>query len=281
MARDYPVFEGDPSQVNDESTTTQEDAVPAEDTTSEETGTEPPAAEETVTEEPVEDTQPVETSEPAEEQPGETEESAPPPEEDSGNLAPELDGYRLDFATLGTKESGADLKGDAFVDADEPALALDGDGDWMDLNRLEAFEGKDQMTASVTFQRDNPDGDYERIAWNHQKLGISVKDDALYINLGSPDRKFYKAFKIEDAGLDDSESHSVSVAVDSQTDRAQVVLDGEVVFEDRETDFEIAGAGGREWGWWLSNPWDEFEGRISDFQLDDEAVFVDDASLMA
>ena len=210
-----------------------------------------------------------------------TDETAPTPD-DSGSLPLEFDGYELDFATLGTKGSGTDLHGDAMVDANAGAIILDGQNDYVDLNRIEEFEDAAQLTTSVTFQRENPDDDYERIVWNHMKLGISVKDDALLINVASPDRKFYEAFAIKDAGLDDSESHTVSVIADSENDRLQVVLDGEVVLDDQDTDIEIAGAGGREWGWLLGSPWSEdFEGSISDFQVDDSAVFVEEPNLLA
>ena len=198
-----------------------------------------------------------------------------------GLLLPELDGWELDFAALGTSKSS--LRGDAFVTTDETgtsAVVFDGQGDYARLGRLAEFETAQSLTASVSFQRTSPDEDYERIVWNHEKFGIGVFGDSLFVHVASPDREFSDPFRIHDLGLADTEEHNVRVAIDEMTDRVQVILDGELVFDEQVADIEISGAGAPQWFVGTKiNP--GFEGSVSELQLQAEALFVDDGMLIA
>ncbi|WP_371055994.1 PKD domain-containing protein [Rhodosalinus sp. K401] len=270
-ARLYPEFTGDISGIADTSAQT----VPSETASDPELQTEEPSLEpETeINSRTIEDPAP------------EALEEDPAPEavkeEDAGLILPELDGWELDFAALGTSKSS--LRGDAFVTTDEAgtsAVVFDGQGDYARLGRLVEYETAEALTASVSFQRTNPDEDYERIFWNHEKFGIGVFGDSLFVHVASPDGEFSDPFRIHDLGLADTEEHNVRVAIDEMTDRVQVILDGELVFDEQATDIDISGVGAPQWFVGTKiNP--GFEGSVSELQLQPEALFVDDGILIA
>ena len=192
--------------------------------------------------------------------------------------------YTADFARIGTDESDVKLIGDTHVvqNADGGAeVMLDGNRDFVALGRIEELEDSQQFNLSLDFQRSDVDGGAERLVWNHMKFGITLKDDALLIHVANTDQPFHKAFKIANAGVGDTDKHSLSVAVDAEADRLQVVLDGEMLLDNQDTDLDFVGAGGHEWGWSIGTAWNRYyEGSVSAFELDDEAVFVDDAAAL-
>lgn len=201
------------------------------------------------------------------------------PERDSTNV-PVNDAsaplYTADFTRIETGESGAKLIDDTHVvqNADVGAeVVLDGHKDFVALGRIKELEDSQQFNVSLDFQRSDVDGGAERLVWNHGKFGITLKDDSLLIHVANTD---LEVFKISNAGVGDTDKHSLSVAVDAEADRLQVVLDGDVLL-DKHTDLDFVGAGGHEWGWSIGSPWNRYyEGSVSAFELDDQAVFVDD-----
>lgn len=192
--------------------------------------------------------------------------------------------YTADLAQIGTDESSVNLIGDATVaqNADGGVeLVLDGNKDFVALGRIEELEDSQQFNLSLDFQRSTVDSGEERLVWNHMKFGVTLKDDSLLIHVANTDQPFHKAFKIANTGVGDTDKHSLSVAVDAEADRLQVVLDGEVVLDQHDTDLDFVGAGGHEWGWSIGTGWNRhYEGSVSAFELDDEAVFVDVGSAL-
>jgi hypothetical protein len=144
------------------------------------------------------------------------------------------------------------------------------------LGRLEQFELADQLTASVTFSRSNPDGEYEQILWNEGKLGIAIEGDSLLVHLGTAQSPFYRAFDIDAAGINGGNEHTVTVSVDAASDRLQVIHNGQVAFDKTGgDDIVLAGAGSPE-GWTIGTSGShDFQGAISDLWIADEVSFVE------
>lgn len=208
-------------------------------------------------------------------------ESGPEPEDAS---LPELDDYVANFASI---DSGALKSGAETLSAGGKSyLSLEGNKDYLALGRLEEFEETDQLGISVDFRKANADDGDMRLVWNHRHFGLTVEEDGLRIYLGQNDNPFYKTMNVEDLGLNDTDLHQVRVIVDDISDRVQVVLDGELVYEEGgERDIEVSGSNDGQWGWTLGSAWGhQFEGEIYDFRLEAEAEFLpssDEFSLIA
>ncbi len=187
---------------------------------------------------------------------------------------PVLDDYVLDFVKLiGTQQ----LIGNANVvtTTDGPVLRFDGAGDYAKLGRLTQFEKSQELSVSIDYEKDAAGGGEDRLFWNHKKLGVSVVDDGLVVYVGTADGKF-TPISIKNLGLNDADKHSISVIVDATADRLQVVVDNKLVLDNDDLDFQLAGSGGREWGWSLGTAWGrDLDGDISDFSIEANADFVD------
>ncbi len=202
-------------------------------------------------------------------------------EEESGLTEPLLKGgYKLDIASV-TESEKVKLHDDAHVvvTADgRSAISFDGEKDYVALGRLTEFEASQKLAFSVDFTKGEAEGDEERLVWNHMKVGLTLKDDALVVHAGNSEDHFSKGFKVDGLGLEGGNINNLIVMVDAEADRLQVVLNDEVVLDEHDTDFDIVGAGGHEWGWSLgmaSSRW--FEGEVRDFQVSDEFSFHDKA----
>lgn len=187
---------------------------------------------------------------------------------------PVLDDYMLDFVKLiGTSQ----LQGNAKVvtTPDGPVLRFDGAGDYVKLGRLTQFEKSQELSVSIEYEKDVAGGGEDRLVWNHKKLGVSVVDDGLLVRVGTADGKF-TPIVIKNLGLNDTDKHQITVMVDAATDRIQVVVDDKLVLDNDDLDFQLMGAGGREWGWSLGTNWGrDLDGDISDFSIEGDTHFVD------
>ncbi len=187
---------------------------------------------------------------------------------------PVVDDYVMDFLKLiGTKQLGGNAK---VVTVDgEPVLRFDGDKDFAKLGRLTQFEKAQQLTVSVDYEQDVADGGRANLVWNHKKLGVTVVDDGLVISVGTADGKFTK-ISVDDLGLNDTDAHTITVLLDTQADRLQIIVDDKLVLDNDDYDFQIVGAGGRENGWSLGTKWGPYlDGDISGFGIESGADFVD------
>ena len=203
---------------------------------------------------------------------------APENSGDHGSAAPVIDDYTAKFARSMLKDNAKVVTVDG-----EKVLRLDGNKDYAALGRLKQFEKADQVSFSVDFKKHTADADEARIVWNHMKYGLTTDDDdGLILNVGTAKQGF-KAFHIDNLGLDDTETHSVQVLLDDVADHVQVVLDGKVVFDHKATDLDFdRGSSGNEWGWTVGgSPWDRhFDGDISDMRIEAGAAFIDEGSPM-
>jgi chitodextrinase len=179
--------------------------------------------------------------------------------------------FKLDLASLASKTGT--LLGNAA--ADDTSVALRGGNDFVNLGRLKDVEQSDQLAFSVDFSRQPDSGGDQRLVWNHMKAGLSLTTDGLWVQVATADQGL-KGFAIKGLGLDDTEKHTAAVLIDATHDRLQVVLDDKVVLDVSNVDFDIVGAGGREWGWTLGSAWShDFTGDVYAFSVDTHFDFID------
>jgi chitodextrinase len=179
--------------------------------------------------------------------------------------------FKLDLASLASKTGT--LLGNAAVG--DSSVALRGGDDYVNLGRLKDVEHSDQLAFSVDFSRQPDSGGDQRLVWNHMKAGLSLTTDGLLVQVATADQGL-KGFTIKGLGLDDTEKHTAAVLIDATHDRLQVVLDDKVVLDVSNVDFDIVGAGGREWGWTLGSAWNhDFTGDVYAFSVDTHFDFID------
>ena len=184
------------------------------------------------------------------------------------------DGYALPLDTF-TERHETMLRDDAALVETEHGLAirLDGDQDHVRLGRMQEFEQSDRIGFSIDFTRGEVGGGEERLVWNHQKIGLTLREDAIIIHAGTAENGF-RQFRIDDAGVGTTEMTRATVMLDAAEDRLQVLVNDQLVLDEQDTDFEIVG--GREWGWSLGTAWNRFfDGEIHDFRLGDRFEFLD------
>lgn len=179
------------------------------------------------------------------------------------------DGFVLDVADPST---AGYLRGAKVIATPEgQVLRFEGDGDSVHLGRLTEFEASDRIAFSVDYAKSDDDGEAARLVWNHTKLGLTLEDDGLIVEVRTLDRGI-RAFDLGNLGLDDADNHNVTVMLDDKVDRLQVLVDDRVVLDERATNFEVNG--GYEWGWMLGTPWDRhFDGDVSGFRVTDRFAF--------
>ncbi len=201
----------------------------------------------------------------------------------TGSQAPMVfDDFVLDIAGLPGKQ--ASLKGDAALTTSGDAITFDGHRDWVKIGKLKEFENSEQIAFTVEFTRDEADSGSQWLVWNHTKLGLNLTADGGLIahvkNNDSPGHTgFRDGFRINDLGLDDTETHTITLMLDEVADRLQIVVDGELVFENTDTDFQFSG--GHQWGWSIGTDWGRYvDGEVSAFAIDDDVQFIEDQSVV-
>ncbi|MDF2368161.1 LamG-like jellyroll fold domain-containing protein [Sneathiella sp.] len=211
-------------------------------------------------EEPVDET-PEEPEEPVDETPEEPVDETPeepeePVDDDTGNSdIPALD-EELEIAAL--DESAANI-GDGIIN-----LGMD-----------DEYFGMDDFTASVTFALDGLDDGRQRLLWNHINYGVQVEDDDLVIYFAE-DGGQLKVYTFENA-ITDTDWHDVQLVLDDSADTFSIFLDGQALQVDNAVTGSIADA-----SWWnvtvggteFQNT-DEFQGKIADYSIIDEALDID------
>ncbi|WP_217355416.1 hypothetical protein, partial [Ruegeria arenilitoris] len=201
---------------------------------------------------------------------------------DSGTTQPDsglgsgmiFDDFVLDIAAL-LSDDRIQLKGDATVanTGSGQVIQFDGNDDYVNMGRLEEFASSSQLGFTVEFARDEADGSTQRLVWNHKKIGLVLKDDGLVVNVANNDAKFHKGFKAKDIGLNDLDKHEITVLVDEDADRLQVLVDDQIVIDETGVDFDFSSAPNRDWT--LGSQWgSDIDGEVSAFAIDDDVQFV-------
>ncbi|WP_212751919.1 right-handed parallel beta-helix repeat-containing protein [Roseovarius arcticus] len=188
-----------------------------------------------------------------------------------------FDDFVLDIAVLATNGQ-AEFRGDATVvdTASGTAIQFDGHGDVVSMGRLKQFENSEQIAFNVEFTRDEADGSTQRLVWNHRKVGLTLTDDGLIAHVRNNDDPFHKGFRVDNLGLNDTDTHTVSLMVDQASDRLQVLVDDKLVLDETDTDFDFVGGDNNEWGWNLGTGWGDYiDGEVSGFAIEDDVQFID------
>ncbi|WP_226689832.1 right-handed parallel beta-helix repeat-containing protein [Ruegeria arenilitoris] len=186
-----------------------------------------------------------------------------------------FDDFVLDIGGL-LNQDEIGLKGDTTVvnTGSGPVVEFDGKDDYLNLGRLEEFSGSSELGFTIEFARDEADGSAQRLVWNHQKIGLILKDDGLVVKVANNDAKFHKGFKAKDIGLNDLEKHEITVLVDEDEDRLQVLVDDQVVIDETGVDLDFSDVNNRNWT--IGSQWGaDIDGEVSAFGIDDEVDFVD------
>ena len=195
----------------------------------------------------------------------------------------------FDLATLSSEDIV--VHGDVSLGGIDgsPSIRMNGDGGYARLVGLDNPENDGAFTVSLSYMQDDP-GASARLLWNHQTFGIEVKSEVVrvYTKVEGSDRM--KVFAAKADSLDEAGERNISVAIDSDLDRIQIVVDGEVVLDDTsKADIDLRdGDGGYDWGWWIGTPWNRwFDGEVTGLTVQDEAMFEppefhpDDSSLLS
>ncbi|MCC3303869.1 LamG-like jellyroll fold domain-containing protein [Sneathiella sp. HT1-7] len=213
-------------------------------------------------EEPVDETpeEPVDETpdEPVDETPEEPEEPEEPVDDGTGNTdIPSLDD-ELEIAAL--DESAANI-GDGIIN-----LGMD-----------DEYFGMDDFTASITFSLDGLDDGRQRLLWNHTNYGVQIEDDDLVVYF-SEDGGQLKVYTFANA-ITDTDWHDVQLVLDDDADTFSIFLDGQALQVDNAVTGSVADA-----SWWnvtvggteFQNT-DEFQGKIADYSIIDEALYIDES----
>lgn len=129
---------------------------------------------------------------------------------------------------------------------------------------LEEYVDSEQVFICIDLARDGDNSGAERLVWNPSNFGLKInKKGDLIANVDNNDGGFRDGFKIKNLDLNDGEAHQISLMVDQDADQLQISVDGEVVLNETETDFDFVG--GRERGWIIG---DSVEGLAVDTAVD-------------
>ncbi|WP_288905143.1 LamG-like jellyroll fold domain-containing protein [uncultured Sneathiella sp.] len=154
------------------------------------------------------------------------------------------------------------------------AAANIGDG-IINLGMEDDYFGMDDFTASVTFALDSLDDGRQRLLWNHTNYGVQIEDDDLVVYFAEEGGQL-KVYTFENA-ITDTDWHDVQLVLDDDADTFSVYLDGQALRVDDAVTGGIADA-----SWWnvtvggteFQNT-DEFHGKIADYSIIDEALYID------
>ena len=204
------------------------------------------------------------------------EEQAFDPVGTSGALASDAGAAQFDLAVV---RSGGDIQLDDGVTFENtsggPSLRFDGDGGHARLVGLDDPENDGAFTVGMSYVNDDPAA-AARLLWNHQTFGIQVQAETVKVFTKVEGSDRMKVFSAKAEALDDGGERKIAVAIDSELDRIQILVDGEVVLDEAgKFDIDLADEeGAYDWGWWVGTPWNRhFDGEVTGLTFHDEAVF--------
>ena len=177
--------------------------------------------------------------------------------------------YRLTFDDTTPAGDDIELRGDAAIESQDGGrvLVTDGEGDHVNLGRLEDVADSSQLSITLDFQRDEDNGSV-RLLWNHTKYGVELSGGAINVVVGHEDGGVIR-LKAGDVGVTNGDWHQVGVVLDETTGRVTAYLDGEVIIDEIVDGLSFSGLnrwdatlGGTAWG-----------ARSLDGQIDNVAFF--------
>lgn len=206
-----------------------------------------------------------------------------PIDERNGPAYPELAGYKLNLASLSDGSEGK-LIGDAFIGhvSDVASLVLDGKNDSARIGNLGDYDNSSVLALEISFARSGYDSSSQTLVANHSRATVSLIGDSIAVSIGDRSSKDTSAhFSVEDLGILDFSTHSLRIVADDQSNHIQMFVDEALVYDRSELEFDFDTAETAK-SWW-NQGWSigeggrrdgDFAGVITDFQIDDTALFV-------
>ena len=182
---------------------------------------------------------------------------------DTGENQPETGGNQPDTGenqpeTGGNQPETGENQPETEADVENPINIAEPQGELMidisnqdsrgNIGKVPGYAEAEEISLSFDMTRGEDDTGAERLVWNHSNFGLKLtKKGHLVAKVDNNDGGFRDGYKIKDLDLNDGEAHQVTLMVDQNTDRLQVLVDGAVVLDETETDFDFAGGGERDW----------------------------------
>ena len=204
--------------------------------------------------------------------------SEPPVEEGRADLASEAI-FRLSDMDASDLNAHGSVDVSSGDDGRAPLLDFDGGYGVLSLGRLDKPQLDGSLTADIVIDPGGMSG-RQHLLWNHMNFGVEIAGSELRVFARTEDEGF-KSYRTSSAPLEADGDHRITVAVDSDLDRIQIVIDGEVVLDQIDEGLNIAarGADAYDWGWSFGVGWDSgIDGTVSEIALYDDALFYDPAN---
>ncbi|NOE28417.1 right-handed parallel beta-helix repeat-containing protein [Ruegeria sp. HKCCD6157] len=186
-----------------------------------------------------------------------------PPPADTGDNQPETGENQPETGenqpeTEGNQPETGENQPETEADVENPINVAEPQGELMidisnqdsrgNIGKVPGYAEAEEISLSFEMTRGEDDTGAERLVWNHSNFGLKLtKKGHLVAKVDNNDGGFRDGYKIKDLDLNDGEAHQVTMMVDQNTDRLQVLVDGAVVLDETETDFDFAGGGERDW----------------------------------
>ncbi|MBB4314071.1 LamG-like jellyroll fold domain-containing protein [Roseospira marina] len=154
----------------------------------------------------------------------------------------------------GDSAPDAVFQGDmAFATEADGNVYVDGNGGYLDVQDPAMLFGRDQVSLFVDMRLDDmPDG-RTRVLWQKDMVTVSADDDGgltfqVYDEAGGRTN-----VRVGDAGIDAGAWHNVGFAIDTEADRFNAYVDGQLVASET---IDVAVPDASDWGLWLGgSPW--------------------------
>ena len=202
----------------------------------------------------------------------------PPVEEGRADLASEAI-FRLSDMDVGDLKARGSVDVSSGGDRGAPLLDFDGGYGVLGLGRLDKPQLDGSLTADIVIDPGDMSG-RQHLLWNHMNFGVEIAGSELRVFAHTEDEGF-KSYRTSSAPLEVDGEHRIIVAVASDLDRIQIVIDGEVVLDQIDEGLNIAARGtdAYDWGWSFGVGWDSgIDGTVSEIALYDDALFHDAAN---
>ena len=166
-------------------------------------------------------------------------------------------------------------KGVSFVeDTDRVVLDFDGTGGTARLDGIGKAHEDGSMTVSFSIDREGDMSEAARLLWKHTHFGVEVSGEKILVRAATEDEGF-KCYSAKSDLIDEEGTRQITIAIDSDLDRIQIVVDGEIILDQIDEGLNIAHelntydydwSFGTRYGAW-------FEGELTDLRIYDDALF--------
>ena len=159
-------------------------------------------------------------------------------------------------------------------------LMLDGDRDGAVLRGATELGGTTQISIVMDIRADADFDAQGRVLWNHDDLGISISGGAVWVTANTVEKGF-RTVASASVDVTDGQAHRLGVTLDQDADELRFYVDGVMVDEVLDLDFQSPDLDGSGTGWFVGGIY----GRDMDGEIDQVAmsaeILGDDVMTMA